>query len=65
IFRKYTYGASLTSMKTVNLGALYELRYEVQLRDAAKEKAMLDAIRTRNGNLTVVSSLMAPLATEL
>ena len=65
IFKKYTYGAALTSMKTVNLGALYELRYEVQLRDSAKEKAMLDAIRTRNGNLTVVSSLMAPLATEL
>ena len=65
IFRKYTYGASITSMRTVNLGALYELRYELQLRDTANEKAMLDEIRTRNGNLTVVSSLMAPVGTEL
>ncbi len=62
IFKKYTYGASLNSMKTVNLG---ELRYELQLRDSSSEKAMLDEIRTRNGNLTVTSSLMAPIGTEL
>lgn len=65
IFKKYTSGTSLTSMKTVNLGALYELRYEIHLKNTAKEKAMLDAIRTRNGNLTVMSSLMAPVSTEL
>ena len=65
IFRQFTHGANLTSMKTVNLGALYELRYEVHLKDPAKEKMMLDQIRTRNGNLTVVSSLAAPVATEL
>ena len=65
IFDEYTKRADLTSMKTVNLGALYELRYEVFLKDTSKEKTMLDMIRTRNGNLTVMSSLMAPLGTEL
>ena len=65
IFREYTRNAEMTAMKTVNLGALYELRYEVTLRDPAKEKNMLDEIRTRNGNLTVHSSLMAPAGTEL
>ena len=65
IFHAYTTAAKITCMKTVNLGALYELRYEVTLRDPAKEKEMLDQIRVRNGNLTVQSSLMAPLGTEL
>lgn len=65
IFREYTKHHELTSMKTVNLGALYELRYEVALKDSADEKKLLDAIRTRNGNLTVMSSLMAPASTEL
>ena len=65
IFRKYAKHAQLISMKTVNLGALYELRYELQLNEAADEKEMLDAIRVRNGNLTVVSSLMAPVTAEL
>ncbi len=65
IFQSYASHTSLTSMRTVNLGALYELRYEVTLRDPAKEKEFLDAIRVRNGNLTVQSSLMAPAAAEL
>lgn len=65
IFADFTKHAQLSSLKTVNLGALYELRYEVTLKDQAREKELLDAIRTRNGNLTVMSSLMAPLSTEL
>ena len=65
IFKTYTDQASLSSMKTVNLGALYELRYEMTLKDPAKEKELLDAIRVRNGNLTVQSSRMAPAASEL
>ena len=65
IFKSFTKYHKLTAMKTVNLGALYELRYEVTLKEPEEEKAMLDQIRTRNGNLTVQSSLMAPIGTEL
>ena len=65
IFAEYAKNASLTSIRTVNLGALYELRYELRLKDASKEKEMLDAIRVRNGNLTVISSLASPVGTEL
>ena len=65
IFKSFTKSHKLTAMKTVNLGALYELRYEVTLKEPEEEKAMLDQIRTRNGNLTVQSSLMAPIGTEL
>ena len=49
----------------MNLGSLYQLSYEADLRDEGKEKEFLDQIRTRNGNLTVRSSLAAPAAYEL
>ena len=65
IFGHYTKNAKLTGMRTVNLGALYELRYEITLKDVTAEKEMLDMIRTRNGNLTIQSSLLAPAGTEL
>ena len=65
IFESYAENAKLISMRTVNLGALYELRYEVELKDENREKEMLDMIRTRNGNLTIQSSLLAPTVNEL
>ena len=65
IFESYAGNAKLISMRTVNLGALYELRYEVELKDENREKEMLDMIRTRNGNLTIQSSLLAPTVNEL
>ena len=44
--------------KTVSMGTLYELRYEVVIKDADKEKEFLDKIRTRNGNLTISCSVL-------
>ena len=41
-------------MKTINLGTMYELTYVLDLKDPAKEKEFIDALRCRNGNLTVV-----------
>lgn len=54
IFSKYARTASLQSVKTVNMGSLYELRYAVELKQEREEKEMLDGIRCRNGNLPVV-----------
>jgi len=54
IFQKYTKQVSLESVKTSNLGTLYELRYTITLRDSSVPKAFLDEIRTRNGNLNIV-----------
>ena len=41
-------------VRTVNMGSLYELCYHVELKSQEVEKALLDEIRCRNGNLTVV-----------
>lgn len=54
IFGEYTNGAVLNNVKTTNLGSMYELQYKIKLKDLKREKEMIDAIRCRNGNLTIV-----------
>ena len=54
IFAKYTKRSELVRVRTVNMGSLYELCYQVDLKSEFIEKNMLDEIRCRNGNLTIV-----------
>ena len=44
----------LTQVKTANMGSLFELTYNVKVKTPGTEKKMIDEIRTRNGNLTVM-----------
>lgn len=53
LLREYTRSYTLMSVKTTNLGSMFDLRYRVQLKDIAAQKKMIDEIRSRNGNLTV------------
>lgn len=57
IFAHFTTTAQLVSAKTTNMGSLYQLEYRITLKDPAAEKQMMDAVRTRNGNLQVQCSL--------
>lgn len=52
IFDKYTNKYSLTKVKTTNLGSLFELTYNIELK--GNEKEFIDEIRTHNGNLKVI-----------
>ncbi len=54
IFEKYTASNSLEKVKTTNLGSMYELVYKITERDEKLEKQMIDEIRCRNGNLTII-----------
>lgn len=54
LFAAYTKRAELKKVKTTNLGSMFELHYEVTLRDPTQEKQFIDAIRTRNGNLNIL-----------
>lgn len=56
IFKKYTSRSHLVRMKTMNMGSLYKLTYDVKLRHGVKEKDFLDAIRVKNCNLKVLLS---------
>ena len=54
IFEKYTSYNELEKIKTTNMGSMFDLYYIVELKDASKEKEMIDEIRCRNGNLTII-----------
>lgn len=54
IFTEFTKECKMLQVKTTNLGSLYEIRYHTTLKNSAQEKEFLDAIRCRNGNLTVI-----------
>ena len=56
IFKKYTSRHHLVRMKTMNLGSLYKLTYDVKIKRGVKEKEFLDAIRVKNMNLKVLLS---------
>ena len=65
IFKKYTSKCSLQRVKTTNLGSMYELDYHITLKEAGKEKEMLDEIRCRNGNLMIICGRRATIQEEL
>lgn len=54
LFTRYTDSAELDRVKTTNMGSLYELSYNVQLKTPAVPKKFLDELRCRNGNLNIV-----------
>lgn len=65
LFAQYTRKATLERVHSTNLGSLFELRYTITLKDAAKEKELLDRIRERNGNLNITCGRMAAGKEEL
>ena len=65
IFAEYTSKHSLEQVKTTNLGSMYELKYHITLKNAKKEKEMIDQLRCRNGNLTIICGKRSTLQEEL
>ena len=57
ILDRYTAGWQLEQVKTMNLGSLLRLSYNITLKNAGHEKEMMDALRCRNGNLEIVCAL--------
>ena len=53
IFNKYVDNYELIRIKTINLGSLYELKYDITLKDNIKEKEFIDDLRVHNGNLKI------------
>lgn len=65
ILNKYTTYAELVSVKTTNMGSLYRLSYNVGLKDLNQQKALIDEIRCRNGNLEVALTHQEMITDEL
>ncbi len=54
IFMKFTKAVKLVSVKTTNMGSLYEITYHIEMIEEECIKEMIDEIRCRNGNLNIV-----------
>lgn len=65
IFQKYTKEVTLIKAKTVNLGSMFELKYEIKFKPDINEKQFIDEIRCRNGNLTVACGRLQSQKEEL
>ena len=55
----------LVRVKTTNMGSMFRLTYNITLRDASKEKEMIDRLRERNGNLEIMVSKLENRIAEL
>ena len=40
-------------VKTTGMGSLYRLSYRIELKDAKQDKAFIDELRIKNGNLEI------------
>lgn len=65
LFIEYTNKSELFFVRTTNMGSLYELQYHIELKDDARTKQFIDAIRCRNGNLPIVCGRKANRPEEL
>lgn len=54
LFGRYTVKHELIKVRTASMGSLFELSYLIFLKEGASEKELIDAMRCRNGNLTIV-----------
>ena len=65
VLQKYTTDYTLKHVKTSNMGSLFKLTYDLTLRDPGKEKALIDELRLRNGNLEISMSYQENTAAGL
>lgn len=54
LFKKYTKLCELQKVRTTDLGTLYELSYNVIMKEDVFEKDFIDELRCRNGNLSIL-----------
>lgn len=65
IFRKFTVKADLVQVKTTNMGSLFKLKYDITLKKGVSEKAFIDELRVRNGNLEILCCRRMPETSQL
>lgn len=65
LFELYTTSSSMNYVKTTNMGSLFKLSYDIELKSDAVEKEFIDNLRCRNGNLEITISKQNKTGTEL
>ena len=65
IFNKAVNHVELANVKTSDMGSLFKIKYIIQLNGQMTEKELIDALRTRNGNLEIAISRYITKENEL
>lgn len=65
IFDKYLKSCHLQTVKTINMGSMYQILYRIEQKDRKKEKEFIDELRCRNGNLNIVCSRVPEIMEQL
>lgn len=53
VFARYLKSAERLGVKTTGMGSMFRLSYLIRMKDSKAEKAFIDELRTRNGNLEI------------
>lgn len=53
VLEKYAAEHELVEVRTSNMGSLFQLEYELRMREGGLEKRMIDELRCLNGNLKI------------
>lgn len=59
VLTKYTKSFQLKRVKSVDFGSLFEITFDITMKDEAEMRQMLDDVRTLNGNLKIMLSSAA------
>ncbi len=59
LFETYTKSHDLARVRTTNMGSMFKITYNVDLKNEAIEKAFIDDLRCRNGNLEIMMTRTA------
>ncbi len=65
LFEQYLKRQELIQVKTSGMGSLYKLTYRITFKNPAQEKALIDDLRCRNGNLEITCGRVAYNSEEL
>lgn len=65
LLKEYTSENELIRIKTTNMGSLFNLSYNIKLKDIKREKEFMDKLRCRNGNLEVIITKQETVLGEL
>ena len=52
-FRHYLKSYESVGVKTTGMGSMFRLSFKIKMKDPAEEKAFIDELRTKNGNLEI------------
>ena len=52
-FARYLKSNELMEVKTTGMGSLFKLSYKIEMKNKKEEKAFIDELRTKNGNLEI------------